>query len=179
MNKNDVRVRFTRSAILGAFMKLIKEKPIEKISVTELCRSAGINRGTFYKHYLDIYNVLEQLEDDAVTSLRNSLENKAYSDLKGYLVYLLEFIKEYGDLYTVLASADPAFMKKIIDVIRETAGEDFIRNRGSSMKDRYLFLFVSEGCSAVLREWMECGMKEDPAETADCIYRFVIRAVRH
>lgn len=42
----------------------MKEKPIKDISVKELTDLADINRGTFYLHYRDIYDMLEQLEDE-------------------------------------------------------------------------------------------------------------------
>ena len=46
--KTDRRVKYTKQAIRDSFLKLLSEKPIEKISVTEICREAEINRGTFY-----------------------------------------------------------------------------------------------------------------------------------
>lgn len=64
--REDKRVKNTRQAIRNSFLKLIVEKPIERISVTELCRDAGVNRGTFYAHYTDAYD------------LRNSLETELY-----------------------------------------------------------------------------------------------------
>ena len=45
--KEDRRVRYTKQAIRDGFLTLLSRKPIEKISVTEICREADINRGTF------------------------------------------------------------------------------------------------------------------------------------
>ena len=59
MKKEDRRVRYTKLAIRESFLALLSEKPIEKISVTEICKRADINRGTFYSHYDDIYSVAE------------------------------------------------------------------------------------------------------------------------
>ena len=48
--KNDLRVRYTQKVIQEAFWKILKEKPLAKITVKEICDLAEINRGTFYKH---------------------------------------------------------------------------------------------------------------------------------
>ncbi|GHU01928.1 TetR family transcriptional regulator [Spirochaetia bacterium] len=64
-------------------MKLIKENPVEKISVLEVCRHADINRGTFYLHYANISEVLEELEEDCFRRL-NSIITELY-DARGIL----------------------------------------------------------------------------------------------
>lgn len=63
-NKTDRRVRRTKRLLLESLTSLMKEKPIKDISVKELTDLADINRGTFYLHYRDIYDMLEQLEDE-------------------------------------------------------------------------------------------------------------------
>lgn len=52
---------FTKRAIAGAFWELLDEKPIDKITVTELCERLGISRNTFYYHFGDVYDVVEEL----------------------------------------------------------------------------------------------------------------------
>lgn len=48
--KTDARVRYTCKVIQDAFLDILKEKPISRITVKEVCDKAEINRGTFYKH---------------------------------------------------------------------------------------------------------------------------------
>ena len=60
--KTDRRVKYTKQAIRDSFLKLLSEKPIEKISVTEICREAEINRGTFYSHYTNPYDLSERAD---------------------------------------------------------------------------------------------------------------------
>ena len=57
---NDHRTRVTKMLIRKAFTSLLSQKPIQSISVKELCELAGINRGTFYSHYTDIYDLLRK-----------------------------------------------------------------------------------------------------------------------
>ncbi len=69
----DLRIERTKRNIKEAFMKLRKEKPLEKITVKELSELAFINKATFYTHYKDIYDLSDQLENEAVESIINNL----------------------------------------------------------------------------------------------------------
>lgn len=61
MNKRDLRVIKTNESIEAALLELLKSKPVEKISVVELCRVANINKSTFYLHFQDIHDLFRQL----------------------------------------------------------------------------------------------------------------------
>lgn len=62
--RNDRRVRRTKNAIQSAFLKLIFEKDINKITIKELCERADINKSTFYLHYQDIYDLEAQFKEE-------------------------------------------------------------------------------------------------------------------
>lgn len=65
--------RQAREAMEGALLLLLRERPLEKISVSELCQRAGVNRSTFYAHYLDIYDMRDQLGDRFIRSMFHEL----------------------------------------------------------------------------------------------------------
>lgn len=71
---NDHRVRITKLLIRRSFTDLLKTKPIQSISVKELSDRAGINRGTFYTHYQDIYALLEEIENEMLIEFSQALE---------------------------------------------------------------------------------------------------------
>ena len=60
----DLRIEKTRQSIINAFIALRSGKPLEKITVKELCEKAMINKSTFYFHYADIYELSDFLETD-------------------------------------------------------------------------------------------------------------------
>ena len=62
--KQDRRTRYTRQTIKDTFLELLKQKSFTKITVTEICKNAEINRGTFYLHYYDIHDVLSDIFND-------------------------------------------------------------------------------------------------------------------
>lgn len=63
----------SKKAILNAFIELRAVKDLEKITVIELCKKAEINKSTFYVYYQDIYDLSNQIEDDLVTSIVESI----------------------------------------------------------------------------------------------------------
>jgi len=65
----DLRIEKTEKAIKNAFMELRSKKPLEKISVRELCTLACINKSTFYSHYADIYQLSDALETETILSM--------------------------------------------------------------------------------------------------------------
>ena len=70
----DKRSRRTRNLIKQVFMALLKEKPIERITVTELCRIADLNRSTFYQYYGDVYMLLEEVEADFLEQVDQAIQ---------------------------------------------------------------------------------------------------------
>ena len=77
MNRFDARVRYTRMVIEKCFLELLRDKPVAKITVSELCAMAQINRATFYKHYQDIPQLLEKLEEDLFDQIREMFKDQA------------------------------------------------------------------------------------------------------
>lgn len=65
----DIRIEKTERAIRNAFLELRAAKPLEKITVKELCSLACINKSTFYSHYEDIYALSQMLESETITTV--------------------------------------------------------------------------------------------------------------
>ncbi len=64
--KTDRRTLKTKKAIYNAFMELLVEKELHKVTVQEISDLADINRATFYKHFLDVYDLYDKLEEDTL-----------------------------------------------------------------------------------------------------------------
>lgn len=66
---SDKRVIRTKKAIKAALVKIMEEKDISAISVSELAKEANVNRRTFYTHYRNITDILDEIEGDLVETL--------------------------------------------------------------------------------------------------------------
>ena len=68
----DRRVKYTMSVIEDTFLSLLEQKDIGSITVTEICRIADINRATFYRYYVDIYDLLKKIQDNFINEIKAS-----------------------------------------------------------------------------------------------------------
>lgn len=85
----DLRIEKTERGIKNAFIELRSKKPLEKITVRELCERAYIHKSTFYSHYKDIYDLSDSLEDEVVRQITNSISHPEY-----IMEHPAEFTKE-------------------------------------------------------------------------------------
>lgn len=84
---------------MNAFIQLRAQKPLERITVTELCRLAEINKSTFYSHYQDIYDLSDQLEDELVEGILRS-----FGDPKEVLADIRLLTRKLFEAYTAKSS---------------------------------------------------------------------------
>ena len=74
MKNPEHRIQTTKKQLRNALMTILAEKPLSRITVKELCLLAKLNRGTFYAHYADVYDLLEQIEAEMKTEYFAALE---------------------------------------------------------------------------------------------------------
>ena len=99
--KQDARVRYTKMVIRNSLLELLRIKPIAKITVTEICERADINRATFYAHYSDPSDLLHSLEAEVIEDVTRWVTpalTVVGSDLKDVLTRLVEYIGENADI---------------------------------------------------------------------------------
>ena len=106
----DLRIQRTKSAIKEAFIGLRRKKPIEKITVTELARQAGINKATFYLHYSDIYELSEEVEDSVIDELlAGAADNFFYSPRECADSLFALFLNDRQRLRVIFSGSRSAF----------------------------------------------------------------------
>ena len=71
--REDKRIRRTKKLLRQALTRLMKEKDFGSITVTDVVREADINRGTFYAHYRDVYDLRERIEADMIADFRSMI----------------------------------------------------------------------------------------------------------
>lgn len=121
----DARVRYTKMVIEGAFVSLLKEKPLNKITVKEICGLAEINRATFYKYYSDPFDLLDKLEQEILSKLRRSLKTSPGS-FREIFIFIMTNIQADGERYKTLFSehGDSKFPGRIFSVYYDHIAKD-------------------------------------------------------
>lgn len=94
MNENDKRVKKTKVFLQKALAETLLEKPIEKITISELTNKVGISRGAFYSHYDDIYALYHEMEEVFFNKFDMLGDVSPNHDYKASLLELLTFIQE-------------------------------------------------------------------------------------
>ena len=72
----DRRVRKTKAAIKNAMITLLKTEKLDKITVNQIADVADINRATFYQHFLDKYDLLDQIEQEMIEQMQINFNEK-------------------------------------------------------------------------------------------------------
>lgn len=166
----DARVRYTKKVIRSAFLSLLREKNVKQITVTELCKLAEINRATFYKHYRDAFDLLEQIEVDALEHLRDTARQIQGGDALEQFAHLLEQARASHEEFAVIASehGDPGFSRRTSVCLYEAARDTVFRHlpAGTQEEKAMTCRFLEGGGSAVLDFWLRGGMRQEPEEVA-------------
>ncbi len=156
--KSSVKSK-TKQKFLDAFWKIYKKKRIERITIKEICQTAGYNRSTFYEYFIDIYDVLEQIEDKLIPTKELLPPINIMS--KKYGVTLESFIKIYEEnreFYSVLLgdNGDPSFATRLKNstknLIKEEMKEDIKIN---SLDFDYLLEYVLSGMIGIMSYWFK------------------------
>ncbi len=165
----DKRVQRTENALLEALNKLLLEKKLSKITVSELCKTAGINRNTFYAHYQIPADVLTPIIEKFYAAFNDIIINHAFDEKR--LVKYLRFIKESEDYASMIFSpnCDIDILSKLqpLGITNAMQSIEYEHNRLSPETKEYLLCFTISACSAVLYRWMQKGMKESPEEISE------------
>lgn len=119
-SQTDPRVMRTRQLIKNAFVELLEEMDLQKITVNRLAERATINRVTFYLHYRDIPDMLEKMADDMIEDIsllfKTPLDHVPTNEWSwSILEHLLEHIAEHKTFYkSILASRKvPIFRERL------------------------------------------------------------------
>ena len=164
-NKPDRRTLKTRLAIRDALAILLTDKALNKVTVKDITDIADINRVTFYKHYLDVYDLYDKTEQEILIEigelmlqLENLPSDKFFSDL-------IDYIDGNRTVFKMIFSPNskaslPAKFSKCIDgLFRQIESEKLGVNVDDS-KLRYQTRSRSQGCIAVIMQWVTDGFAE-------------------
>ena len=167
--KTDHRIRMTKLLLHQSLINLLKEKPMNKISVKDICDKAEINRATFYTHYTDAYALLEDIQTNIVNTLLQSVTTKSF--INSQLDFYTEICRSITNNRETCEfffgkQGDLEFQLKIIDIARDQS--IMLMRRSNPNATEYdlnmLYNFISNGGLAIIRYWVQNGMKESPED---------------
>lgn len=182
----DARVVRTKKAIRLALMELIEEKGFEAITVKDIATKAEINRGTFYVHYEDKHDLMNECQTDIMQGMsdiaKQKLQNvvvKGSNQSKPATPSPAVTIFEYLDENKVMMKAllgqkgDLSFQTALRDFLWKTLFEDkeqnFFKKENLLVPEEYLASYIAFAHIGVIQQWLENGGTETPREMAQIL----------
>lgn len=173
----DRRKEKSRKIIMDAFISLLKEKDIEKISLIEIANKANVNRGTIYLNFIDKYDVLDQCIEENLSEVfkecRENINAKEISSSKESILMVLEQLEKHFDFYkTLLKNTNfSAFRKSIHDeVVRSIKAVGFIKEDAKILQSEVTIEFLASGISGALEWWFNNSTIYTPQEIVDVLW---------
>ncbi|MDW8569185.1 TetR/AcrR family transcriptional regulator C-terminal domain-containing protein [Staphylococcus shinii] len=184
----DRRVRKTKNAIKQAFIKLLAEKELERITIQDITTLADINRGTFYLHYEDKYILLSDLEDEFIDDLAeeigtfklvlqgSNLEDFAKIFSEKILKNIILHIQKDIDFYLLIFKLDRK--SHLEDKISELIYVNMAKNINNKTKISgipldYFHSYVSGATISFIKHWVQDKNRMDPDVVVDYLFKII------
>lgn len=155
----NTKIQNTKKALRTAALALVEEHSIRDITVSELCKKAGINRTTFYKYYSVPSDVIAEYLADVQDQVFSTVKTSRTDGAAGLYDIFLEICRAYytdplfTKLYTYSQHNNLSYIEKQID-------------SGVISYDRNYTYFIAGGVDSVLSRWIVEGFIETPEEIA-------------
>ena len=190
MRKRPEKTAQTKADLKEAFWRLYATKPIEKITVGEVCELAGYNRGTFYLHFQDLYEMLAGIEGELLAGMTECVENcmKRLQNGTGKLNLIAAckdvvlYYERNKDYIAVLLGeqGDPSFVYKLKDDLKPLWRE-YVIDPGTKRTDQEIELLLEytlSGTLFMISRWLTNPDGTSARQLAHLIYDYAIKDVR-
>lgn len=181
----DRRSVKTKAAIKGAFLTLLNNKPISKITISEISELADIGRGTFYLHYQDIYDLYREVETEMFDQFNQfydeSFPIKERHDIVRFINKITDYIYHNKTLFIVMANPEdtlltPDKIKSFFKgkILQELLQENKYPNQPNAYEETES-LFIASGVFGVIEDWVARGMEEEPTGMSMRIQQLLLK----
>jgi len=185
-NDIDSRIIRTKEAIRQALMELIEEKGFEAITVKDITTRADINRGTFYVHYENKHDLMEECQNEIMQGMsqiaKQKLQNVVLKNSDNSkpnkpspAVTIFEYLDENRVMMRALLGpkGDVSFQTALRDFLWETLFDDkehtFFKKENLLVPEEYLASYIAFAHIGVIQQWLENGCTETPKEMAQIL----------
>lgn len=158
-NQPDRRTLKTQRQLKKVFVKLLHDKPIDKITVAELARESDIGRGTFYIHFKDVYDLYDSVVTDTVNQFARIFD-KFYprdedNDFTPLATQIVTFVVNHSELLEALTDRGEDIQAfKQINALFIYYVLDAEQIDSSNAKYRAAVGFASGGLICAITDWL-------------------------
>lgn len=187
-NNSDKRVIRTKKAIRTALFKIMESKDITSITISELTALANVNRRTFYTHYSNITDILDETESEIVDSLTAIISRFDSASLvdSTYTIFL-ELSKliteQYGFYFHLMKSDFRGVLVSRMKTVLKASADKILGNFTITSEEKYVILmasFINGGFLNLFLEWNKSGKNvsiDTAARVASVMVDFCVKNV--
>ena len=165
MRKTDARIRYTQGVLKQALLSFLQEKPINKITVKEVCERAELNRATFYAHYSDCFALLESIENELIDEFEKSLRYVNSFDVAALIEALYAMVDQNQEACRtlILGNTSSAVIAKMIALAKPGSLAYWHRElpKASETELEMMYTHLSNGLMHVIVEGYDKYSKEE------------------
>lgn len=180
--KNNQRYQNSDIRMKSAMLELMTHTPFEKITVKQICEKAGVNRGTFYSHYTDIYSMLNEIEDrldNELIKISQKWNNYSSEITLDFFIPYIKYIKDHQYFYRIALTNQRALpiQKSFKPLWKRIVGLQKVGTDKSKLI--YLFIYFQASVMMVLKQWIETGCEKSEEEMAAILVECVPKKLFH
>lgn len=169
--KIDRRVRYTKMMLKSSIAELLNEKPLEKITVKEICEKADINRGTFYSHYTDQYDLYNSIVDELLDGIFDRLGDFMTTDgsaLVEAITNVYDYLKDNAETIRTLLhnGVEYSVENRIRNVIKSIYLEKINKSVDIDLINA-AYSYMASGAISLIRYWLNSNMNKSSKEMAE------------
>ena len=183
----DRRARRSKRLLKQGLAELMQEKPFNSITVREITDRMDLNRGTFYLHYADTYELLQNLEEDTLADVQRMIDEHCPEAGAGTLRPVFEPIVDYivenkAICYALFVNNSTSnFIDKVHRLIYVN-GVAMIHARFTDVSDdklAYLLSFLTFGLIGLIKQWFDTNMALSKSAVIEIAEELVTGATEH
>lgn len=172
--KLDARIEKTLDKLRKALIEMMKDESIDSITVTALCRRAGINRNTFYAHFDEPAQLLQNIEDLLLGMMWQTLSQVDTDklDLKDFVTGILTVIDSNRQLCQVILSPHGRsrnFIARIVGMIQDKTMTLWISKGMTREEADITYHYCVSGALGVIENWVNSGFVTDVGHLANML----------
>ncbi len=175
-NPQDRRARRTALQIKQTMLTFMEHKPLHEITVSEICKACQINRATFYDHYRDVFDLVQDLERDMLLALEALMESVTPENMPDEVVSRLffRFLSEHQKSLTVLLDSEQSqrfiqrLDQKIMPFFEEKIRQNYVIPCGREKELHCAMEFIAAGYYRFFMKALNASPRQAIAEAELC-----------
>lgn len=167
--KESRRTKLTKSLLRDSLVELMQSESIHKISIKQICETADVNRTTFYAHYCDRYELLEDVERETAKGIRAAVDkvagdNELEKQLERFFRYIVDNIERFRVLLRDCKDNTFALGLAHLSIRKFVSDDKFVKMKEDAKE--FIYQYIITGSLNIIEKLIKNEIDKNPKEIA-------------